>query len=360
MDSRNGIAPSMNRTDSDPVNPSRKRQRVDEPIEPSPHLPSSDRQAWYYPGVARDEDADELAPGTANGNWGKKHLHGARFVRRGHMAAWGPTRAQYDVEDRARRRLRLILPEFTGEPIEQDPILPHLRSPSPPMTAPYTPAPIQHTSYTSSVFDPNVGASFRSNLLNSLERSASELIQSEIALTRALGRFWSALTESANRLSSEKRHAIMQEQEALLAEQRQSRMTAEMTDGEPLTNGARADSVPPVAPVYPAIPDDRLVELDPFTTQDVTMRMFTLPTHMRLEYFHTPTGAPEIISVAPQHQVDLVKRSMLAIRELQEDSKECMERLEEIREMLGKVKGLRDAVWAIMRSRAILEMENEE
>ncbi|CAG7846231.1 SubName: Full=Uncharacterized protein {ECO:0000313/EMBL:CCA68835.1} [Serendipita indica DSM 11827] len=326
----------MNRTDSDPVNPSRKRQRVDEPIEPS------DRQAWYYPGVARDEDADELAPGTANGNWGKKHLHGARFVRRGHMAAWGPTRAQYDVEDRARRRLRLILPEFTGEPIEQDPILPHLRSPSPPMTAPYTPAPIQHTSYTSSVFDPNVGASFRSNLLNSLERSASELIQSEIALTRALGRFWSALTESANRLSSEKRHAIMQEQEALLAEQRQ------------------ADSVPPVAPVYPAIPDDRLVELDPFTTQDVTMRMFTLPTHMRLEYFHTPTGAPEIISVAPQHQVDLVKRSMLAIRELQEDSKECMERLEEIREMLGKVKGLRDAVWAIMRSRAILEMENEE
>lgn len=298
------------------------------------------------------------------------------------MAAWGPTRAQYDVraskglnhlagntnifpsscqvEDRARKRLRLILPEFTGEPIERDPILPHLRSPSPPMTAPYTPAPLQHTSYTSSVFDPNVGTSFRSNLPNSLERSASELIQSEIALTRALGRFWSALTESASRLSAEKRHAIMKEQENINAEQSHSRMTADMVDGEPLTNGTRGDSVPPVAPVYPAVPDSRLVELDPLTTQDITMRIFTLPTHMRLEYFQPPAGVPEIISVAPQHQVDLVKRSMLAIRELQEDSKECMERLEEIREMLGKVKGLRDAVWAVMRSRAILEMENEE
>jgi hypothetical protein len=65
----------------------------------SPHLPSNDRQSWYYPGVAVDEDDErgDLPPGTANANWGKKDRHAARFVRRGHIAAWGPTRGEYDV-----------------------------------------------------------------------------------------------------------------------------------------------------------------------------------------------------------------------------------------------------------------------
>jgi hypothetical protein len=272
----------------------------------------------------------------------------------------------YQIEERARQRLQAILPEFTGEPIPRDPILPYLRSPSPPMVAPYPPPPTNFTTYTQSIFDPNIGASFRSNLLGSLERSASELITSEIALTRALGRFWTALTETANRMAKERRHAILQEYQKQLAENR-THMEIEPVehveqpvDGVPLVvNGTKERSPSPSIPFFPPLPDHLMSELDNFTTRNVIMRIFTLNREMRLNYT-SPNGASEIISVMPQHQVDLVTRSMTAIRELQEDSKECMERLEEIREMLGRVKGLRDAVWAVMRSRAILEMENEE
>jgi hypothetical protein len=264
----------------------------------------------------------------------------------------------YQVEERARKRLRAILPEFSDEPIEKDAILPHLRSPSPPMMAPYAPAPSNHTSYTASIFDPNIGASFRSNLLSSLERSASELIQSEIALTRALGRFWTALTESANRMAQEQRHEIMNEYRKKAVDQR-SGMDIDNLDGVPTVNGTDEPTVnSTAAAAFPPIPDQYLAELDSCTTRNVIMRMFTLTSNMRLDYT-TQAGTQEVISVIPQHQVELVTRSMHAIRELQEDSKECMERLEEIREMLGKVKGLRDAVWAIMRSRAIGEMEHE-
>jgi hypothetical protein len=228
------------------------------------------------------------------------------------------------------------------------------------MMAPYAPAPSNHTSYTASIFDPNIGASFRSNLLSSLERSASELIQSEIALTRALGRFWTALTESANRMAQEQRHEIMNEYRKKAVDQR-SGMDIDNLDGVPAVNGTDEPTVnsTAAAAAFPPIPDQYLAELDSCTTRNVIMRMFTLTSNMRLDYT-TQAGTQEVISVIPQHQVELVTRSMHAIRELQEDSKECMERLEEIREMLGKVKGLRDAVWAIMRSRAIGEMEHEE
>ncbi|KAG8844112.1 hypothetical protein FRB91_002850 [Serendipita sp. 411] len=355
MDTRNGRPSTAPRQESDPAIPSRKRQRVEENTEPSPNVPSNDRQAWYYPGSAvDDDDAGELPPGITGGNWGRKHIKGARFLRRDHISAWGPTRAQYDVEERARKRLRTILPEVTGKPVEQDPILPHLRSPSPPFLGPFAPAPIHHSSYTASVFDPNVGASFRSNLLNSLERSASDLIQSEIGVHRALGRFWTVLTETANRMAKEHRHALMEEQEPKLSQQRPN-MDVEPTDSPPLVNGEEAPQTS-VVPPYPAVPSSRLTELDEFTTPNVVMNMFTVSKDIT---FYYPSSPADLVTVSYPAQVDVVKRALLAIRELQEDNRECMERLEDIRELLGKVKGLRDAVWAIMRSRAIKEIEHD-
>lgn len=220
------------------------------------------------------------------------------------------------------------------------------------MIAPYAPASTNFTTYTQSIFDPNIGASFRSNLLHSLERSASELIQSEIALTRALGRLWTALTEKANELAKERRHAIM-EQEKLAAETR-FRMELESTEGANFVNSTGDPTLVPSRLIYPSLPDSVMTELDTYSTREVIMRIFTLNRDMKFEF----NG--QTISLQPAHQVELVARSLAGIRELQEDSKECMERLEEIREMLGRVRGLRDAVWAVMRSRAITEMENEE
>jgi hypothetical protein len=153
----------------------------------------------------------------------------------------------------------------------------------------------------------------------------------------------------------------MQEEAKQVAERRQEEQRARMeieggAEEDPQADGGPRE--PESVPDFLPIPDSSLAEMDSATTRNVIMRMFTLKKEMRLDYL-APGGAPEVIAVAEGPQTELVTRSMLAIRELQEDSKECMERLEEIREMLGKVKGLRDAVWAIMRSQAIAEMENE-
>jgi hypothetical protein len=70
-------------------------------------LPSGDRNEWYYPSRPYDSDDDELQAGTPMGNWGRKHLKSARFVRKGKMAAWGPGREEYDV------RLIILLESIT-------------------------------------------------------------------------------------------------------------------------------------------------------------------------------------------------------------------------------------------------------
>ena len=65
------------------------------------HVPSNDRNNWYYPALLRpdaeEEDEDELAIGVSGGNWGNKHVHGARWIRRGKKAAWGPGRDAWEV-----------------------------------------------------------------------------------------------------------------------------------------------------------------------------------------------------------------------------------------------------------------------
>jgi hypothetical protein len=48
------------------------------------------------------------------GNWGRKHLRSARFVRKGKMAAWGPGREEYDVRliTYSNRLLRFLVAHF--------------------------------------------------------------------------------------------------------------------------------------------------------------------------------------------------------------------------------------------------------
>jgi len=87
-------------------------------------------------------------------------------------------------------------------------------------------------------------------------------------------------------------------------------------------------------------------------------RVFTQKSTMQLDF--TPPGhPPQSVTIAQPHQLDLMTKSVALIRELQEDSRECQERLEELTDTLGKVKHLRDQVWTVMRARAIEEMEAE-
>ena len=186
---------------------------------------------------------------------------------------------------------------------------------------------MHQSSFTASIFDPNISGSFRSPLVGSLEKSASELIQSEIALSRALGRFWAVLTDYDARTQKEER----------------------TNDG--VTNATVNGGNPSTMPADPHNLGATSMRLN-------LARVFTQKSTMQLDF--TPPGhPPQSVTIAQPHQLDLMTKSVALIRELQEDSRECQERLEEIMDTLGKVKNLRDQVWSVMRARAIEEMEAE-
>ena len=61
-------------------------------------LPLNDHSAWYYPSQGYDDSDEELLNvGVRGGNWGNKMIRGARWVRRGKIAAWGPGMDEWEV-----------------------------------------------------------------------------------------------------------------------------------------------------------------------------------------------------------------------------------------------------------------------
>jgi len=58
-------------------------------------MPSFDKNAWYYPSHGYDDD--DIRFTSAKGNWGRKRIHDARWVRKGKIAAWGPGLEDWEV-----------------------------------------------------------------------------------------------------------------------------------------------------------------------------------------------------------------------------------------------------------------------
>ena len=61
--------------------------------------------------------------------------------------------------------------------------------------------------------------------------------------------------------------------------------------------------------------------------------------------------------VDPQIQRGTLEKALMAIKELQDDSREYVERLEEIREGLGDLRTQRDLVWRKIRENALEELQ---
>ena len=57
-------------------------------------------------------------------------------------------------------------------------------------------------------------------------------------------------------------------------------------------------------------------------------------------------------------QRDTLEKSLATLRELQDDGREYVERLEEIREGLGEARTQRDGVWELVRKKAIQELRD--
>ncbi|KAF8587301.1 hypothetical protein K439DRAFT_1630799 [Ramaria rubella] len=281
-----------------------------------------------------DEDC-ELNVSAKGGNWGNKLHDGARWVRKGKLAAWTPLREGWEVEERARKRIKRMMP-----PLERSPSPPrfsHLRSPSPPLLAPYAPPTIQHLSFMSLVLDPAAQHSFRSGTLGDLERATCGLIEGEAALRRAMGRLWEVLSddpETRAKVVEERRSATVPKKEDIDGEDGLS----ERDEGS-----ERASTAPEMASnlhrIFINLHDDEV------------------GSHVErvLPPFYDPTNP-----MVPLQQDEILDKGLATLRELQEDGRAYVERLEEIREGLGWVRSQKKSLWTVIRERALKEMEEGE
>ncbi|KAI0702461.1 hypothetical protein BC835DRAFT_1320757 [Cytidiella melzeri] len=278
-------------------------------------LPSNDTHGWYYPSHGYDTDEDELDVrfSTAAGNWGRKAARDARWVRHGKMAAWGPSMEEWEIEERARKRLKLLLP---SSPDLDEPVrLPHLRSPTPPLTSPYPTPNTQHLSYTSFVLDESVTQAFRSQMLNELQQVTNNIIEGEATLRRALGRLWQVMSEEPSKT---------------------------------ILNG-----------VVPKREDDDIDE-DDDREQRLARAPDLTPTTHKIFITSDPVPPPQGYDcLTPEAQMETLEKSLAVLRDFQDDGREYVERLEEIREAIGDVKKQKEAIWDIVREKAVRELQEQ-
>ncbi|KAF5312716.1 hypothetical protein D9619_003370 [Psilocybe cf. subviscida] len=274
-------------------------------------LPLSDRNAWYYPSLGHDSDEEELRVGLPEGNWGHKNTKGARWVRKGKITAWGPEMEDWEAEERARKRIRLLLPQERRSP--SPPTLPHLaRTPSPPLVSPYPAPSSYHGSYTSFVMDKSITHTFRSSLLDELEHATNGLIEGEAVMKRALGRLWQVMSEDPDTQSNDASMVPKREDE-----------------------------------------DDEPEELDD-QARRVARAPDLIPTAHKI-FLDTPENEHDIAHFLQTEMVNLEK-NLATLRELQDDGREYVERLEEIRESLGDARAQRNVIWRMVRERAVAEL----
>lgn len=167
--------------------------------------------------------------------------------------------------------------------------------------------------------DKSVTHSFRSSLLDELENATNGLIEGEATMKRALGRLWQAMREEQD--------------------------------------PKRGDTS-----LIPKLED---MDEDPDEQDDRAQRIARAPdltsTTHKLFLSNSSNGPPVFEPshfVSPEMQLENLEKSLAVLRELQDDGREYVERLREIREGLGDVRAQRNGVWNLVRERAIKELQD--
>jgi hypothetical protein len=152
--------------------------------------------------------------------------------------------------------------------------------------------------------------------LDDLEQATNGLIEDETNLRKALGRLWQVISESPDDSLRTASPAPKQENED---EKNQE-------DGQESLATRTPTLVPPVHKVF------------------ITSYPFPDPSQI----------APPL-----EAQMDVLNKALVILRELQDDGREYVERLQEIREGIGDAKAQRSNVWDMVRGRAIEEIEHD-
>jgi hypothetical protein len=167
--------------------------------------------------------------------------------------------------------------------------------------------------------DRGVTHSFRSPLLEDLERATNGLIEGEAGMKRAFGRFWENLSKDPDEVHP--KDAVIpkreDESEDTHAESEKERRIARAPDLAPAAQKLFIVSYPNRgSPVFD-------------------------PSHF----------------VHPDMQRENLEKSLSTLRELQDDVREYVERLQEVRECLGDIRAQRDEVWTMVRTIALQELQ---
>lgn len=165
--------------------------------------------------------------------------------------------------------------------------------------------------------DKAVTHTFRSSLLDELEHATNGLIEGEANMRRALGRLWQAMSEDLDKQNGDASVVPKREDE----------------DNPPEDQGDR----------------NRLSRAPDLTP--IVHKLFLLS--------HSNGGPPVFEPshfASPEMQLDNLEKSLAALRELQDDGREYVERLQEIREGLGDVRAQREGIWTFVREGAIAEL----
>jgi hypothetical protein len=168
--------------------------------------------------------------------------------------------------------------------------------------------------------DKGVTHSFRSLMLEDLERATNGLIEGEAGMKRAFGRLWEVLSKDPDQVHLK---------DAVIPKREDESEDANGEGEKERRLGRAPDLLPPP-----------------------TQKLFIVSY---------PNGGSPVFDpshfVHPDTQRDNLEKSLSTLRELQDDVREYVERLEEIRESLGDIRAQRDEVWTMVRSNALQELQ---
>jgi hypothetical protein len=224
--------------------------------------------------------------------------------------------------------MKILLPQSKSTRSPSPPSLPHLRSPTPPPTGPYPSLATQHLSYASFVLDKSVTHTFRSPLIDELEKSTNSSIEAAAVMKKALGRLWQALSEDPDRLG--------------------------------VNSASDSTVVPKTEPELESMDPEELADLEQASrlarAPDLTPTIYKI----FLALDNTPQGLVPGLSMSGlpiEAELENMQKGLAALREVQDDGREFVERLEEVRDGLGDARNQRNNVWDIVRRKALAEMK---
>ncbi len=170
--------------------------------------------------------------------------------------------------------------------------------------------------------DRSVTHTFRSKLLDELESATNGLIEGEATVKRALGRLWEVISEDPDR-SLEGQSVVPK---------REDEDDQDDNDSEERRRERRLARAPDLTPAA------HKLFLTPYNNGSVPGFE---PSHF----------AP------PDLQFTTLEKALATLRELQDDGREYVERLQEIREGLGDIRAQRNGIWDVVRERAVKELQ---